>query len=107
MFVYDTVVDAINGLKKRGYTVDFNLAFDNVLCAENNLCFLPEDFVITEVHRFEGDTSPSDEDIVYALESRDGNIKGILNGAFGLYDNDHSEIIAKLTAKEKIISTVP
>lgn len=101
MFAYDTVVDAINGLNKRGYVIDFNLAFDNVLCAENNLCFLPEDFIITEVHRFEGETSPSDEDIVYALESRNGNIKGIFTGAFGIYDNNSSDVISKMIVHEK------
>ena len=102
MYAYDTVVDAINNLQKRGYSIDLNLAFDNVLCAENNLCFLPQDFVITEVYRFEGDTSPSDEDIVYALESKSGNIKGIFTGAFGVYDTNQLDVMKNMKIKNNV-----
>ena len=31
MFSYDTVVEAINGLKQRGYTIDFNIAYDKII----------------------------------------------------------------------------
>ena len=98
MYQYDTVVEAINGLKERGYTLDFNLAFDNLVCVQNNTCLNPAEFEITEVHRFEGDTNPSDEDVVYAITSKDGNMKGVLTSAFGLYAEDVSpELLARLT----------
>lgn len=85
MFTYDTVVAAINGLKERGYSIDFNLAFDKLTCRDTNACLDPSQFEITEVYRFEGDTNPSDEDIVYGVESTDGKMKGVLTGAFGTY----------------------
>ena len=98
MYQYDTVVEAINGLKERGYTLDFNLAFDNLVCVQNNTCLNPAEFEITEVHRFEGDTNPSDEDVVYAITSKDGKMKGVLTSAFGLYAEDVSpELLARLT----------
>ena len=31
MYQYDTVVAAIDGLKERGYNLDFNIAFDKLL----------------------------------------------------------------------------
>ena len=46
---------------------------------------LREKFKIDETYRFEGDSNPSDEDIVYAISSLDGKIKGIFTGAFGIY----------------------
>ena len=98
MFQYDTVVGAINGLKERGYTLDFNLAFDSIICVENNICLNPSQFEITEVHRFEGNTNPSDEDVVYAVESKDGHLKGVITSAYGTYADDIStEMIHKLT----------
>src|SRR6187402_869252 len=98
MHSYDTVVDAINGLKKRGYTIDFNIAFDKLVCTNNEYCLNPSEFEITEVYRFEGDSNPSDEDVVYAVESKDGNLKGVISGAFGLYaDPISSEMIKKLS----------
>lgn len=95
---YDTVVGAINGLKKKGYTLDFNLEFDKLTCSAHKECLSPGDFEITEVYRFEGATNPADEDVVYAVESKHGNLKGVLTSAFGIYaDAASSEMIKKLT----------
>ena len=98
MYQYDTVVAAINGLKERGYTLDFNIAFDKITCVQNDDCLNPVEFEITEVHRFEGDTNPSDEDVVYAVTSKNGNLKGVITSAFGLYaDSISADMIKKLT----------
>lgn len=98
MYQYDTVVAAINGLKERGYTLDFNIAFDKIICVQNDHCLNPAEFEITEVHRFEGDTNPSDEDVVYAVASKNNNLKGVITSAFGLYaDSISADMIKKLT----------
>jgi len=98
METYDTVVAALNGLKAKGYTHDFNIDFDNIKCLEKNICLNPNEFEITEVYRFEGDTNPSDEDVVYAVESKDGNIKGSITSAFGMYaDSISTDMIKKLS----------
>ena len=95
---YDTLVAALAGLKGRGYPLDFNVAFDNITCAENGLCLNPREFEIREVYRFEGETNPDDEDVVYAVESKDGTIKGTLTSAYGAYaDEISSEMIKKLS----------
>lgn len=97
MYTYDTVVAAINGLRERGYKTDFNLAFDKIICNETNICLNPSEFEIVEVYRFEGDTNPSDEDVVYAVESKDGKMKGVLTGAYGIYaDASSDEMLGKL-----------
>lgn len=94
---YDTVVEAINGLNKRGFTINFNIAFDKIICSNNRICLSPDEFEITEIYRFEGDTNPSDEDVVYAVQSKDGNSKGYISSAFGTYADDVSaSMIRKL-----------
>lgn len=80
MYTYDTVSDAVNGLKKRGYTMDFNLDENCIVCHEDK--FNPEDFEIVEVYRFEGNSDPADEAIVYAIESNKGH-KGVLVNGYG------------------------
>ncbi len=80
MFVYDTVSEATGELKKRGYNLDFNLEENCVVCEGNE--FHPEDFEIVEVHRFEGDSDPADEAVVYAIESKNG-LKGVLVTGYG------------------------
>lgn len=94
---YDTVVAALEGLKARGYTLDFNLAFDNIICKDNDICLNPNQFEIKEVYRFEGQTNPDDEDVVYGISSLDGKIKGSLTSAYGLYAEGLStEMVQKL-----------
>ena len=97
MEAYDTVVEALNGLKARGYTTNFNIAFDKLICSEKKHVLNPDEFEITEVYRFEGDTNPGDEDVVYAVESKKGDIKGVFSGAFGLYaDSVSTDMLRKL-----------
>jgi len=99
---YDTVSVALNSLKERGFTRDFNIAFDKIICKETNECLNPHEFEITEVYRFEGESNPSDEAVVYAVESQHGNIKGVLVNAYGLYADPMSDdMIKKLSINRK------
>ena len=92
MEAYDTVSQAVNGLRERGYTLDFNLKANSIECEGHK--FDPKDFVITEFHRFEGASDPGDESIVYAIESKDGK-KGVLVNAFGVYSEPLSDAMMK------------
>jgi hypothetical protein len=97
MYSYDTVTEAVKGLKQRGYSIDFNIAFDQIICSENKYCLNPSEFEITEIHRFEGDSNPDDQDVVYAVESRDGKLKGVITSAYGMYaENTSTEMLKKL-----------
>ncbi len=95
---YDTVTEAVQDLKARGFVTDFNIGFDKLICSKNSVCLNISEFEIVEVHRFEGETNPSDEDVVYAVESKDGKSKGIITSAYGLYADPMSdEMIQKLS----------
>ncbi|MBL7737617.1 MAG: hypothetical protein JNK14_00230 [Chitinophagaceae bacterium] len=92
MYVYDTVSAAVNGLKQRGYTMDFNLTENCLICHGDK--FNVEDFEITEFHRFEGNTDPADEAAVYAVESNKG-LKGVLVTGYGPSAEGMSSEMAK------------
>lgn len=81
---YFNLVDALQDLKNRGYTHDFNLTPDCLECIALELQVHPEDFEIKEFYRFEGDSTPDDSSVLYAIESKDG-IKGVLVDAYGPY----------------------
>ena len=103
MHSYETVVAALEDLKARGYNLNFNIAFDKISCSENDICLNPDEFEIIEVYRFEGDSNPEDEDVVYAVQSRDGSIKGTITSAYGHYaDAVSDEIIKKLSIHPKM-----
>ena len=80
MFNYDTMSEAVNGLRQRGYTLDFNLQENYLVCNDEKVH--PEEFEIVEVYRFEGDTDPADEAAVYAVESKKG-LKGVIVSGYG------------------------
>ena len=102
MHSYETVVAALDDLKVRGYTLNFNIAFDKISCNENDICLNPDEFEIVEVYRFEGDSNPDDEDVLYAVQSKDGSIKGVISSAYGHYaDSVSDEIIKKLSIHPK------
>ena len=95
---YETVTDALSSLKAQGYTHDLNIEFNKLTCSQNEICLDPSEFEITAIYRFEGDSDPGDEAVVYAVESKDGKIKGTINGAYGLYaDTIATEMLQKLT----------
>ncbi len=95
MYVYETVSEAVNGLKKRGFTLDFNLEENCLICDGEK--FNVSNFEIVEFHRFEGDSDPSDEAVVYAIESRDGK-KGVLVNGYGISaETVGAEMVKKLS----------
>jgi hypothetical protein len=89
---YDTLSEALTALKSRGYTLDFNLSENCLICAGKP--YSVEEFEITEVYRFEGQTDPADEAILYAIESADG-IKGVLVSGYGVSAEGMSAEMAK------------
>lgn len=80
---YDTLSQAVNDLIARGYKDELTLHEECVVCNGNSTSLHPDDFVIDEFHRFEGDSNPSDESIVYAIRSDKHGVKGVLVNAFG------------------------
>jgi hypothetical protein len=93
---YETLSQATNDLKARGYKEDFNLQATCVECPSLKLKLHPEDFEIDEFHRFEGFSNTDDNSIVFAISSKDG-IKGVLVDAYGVYASSLNEaMITKL-----------
>ena len=93
---YDTLVEALDDLAKKGYTLDFNLANDGLICRDKDLQLSPRQFHIVDVFRFEGMSDPDDNTVLYTIESVDGH-KGTLISAYGPYADEMSgEMVEKL-----------
>lgn len=94
MKTYDTLTEALEGLRKEGYTQDYNLKPDCLHSQPDNIELHPADFDIVDVYRFEGMTNPSDESVLYAIETRNGH-KGVLVDAYGPYSEAISPVMAE------------
>lgn len=94
---FGTLSETVNSLVTAGYTLDFNIHNECLICHQNNTVLSPDDFQIDMVYRFEGDSNPDDESIVYAISSAQHDIKGILVNGYGISaDDTSSKLVEKL-----------
>lgn len=92
---YNTMVEALEQLKREGYTHDFNV-HNNALHASNgDIKLSPKDFQIDKVIRFEGISDPEDMSVLYAISAPAHNIKGTFINGYGVYADDVSEELLK------------
>ncbi len=97
-----TLSEVLNNLREEGYTTDFNLGNNCLVCSANMLEIHPEDFVVDRHYRFEGMSDPDDEAIVYAISSQKHGIKGVFVNGYGIYSDDASnEMLKTLHAKTR------
>ncbi|HMT28163.1 MAG TPA: phosphoribosylpyrophosphate synthetase [Bacteroidia bacterium] len=101
MKAFETLVETINYLRTIGYTEDFNLQQDCIECRQGEYKLLSHDFNIDAIYRFEGNTDPADESILYAISSEKYNLKGVLVNGYGIYsDSLTNDMAEKLKYKE-------
>jgi hypothetical protein len=96
MQTFETLSEAIQDLKARGYHNDFNLHPEWIECQSLSLKLMPTEFHVDEIYRFEGATNPDDSTILFAVQSSRG-VKGILVDAYGAYsDSLNQEMVQAL-----------
>jgi hypothetical protein len=84
--LYKTMAEAVDGLRRRGFTAEFAVQKDTGEVAVGGQTLKGDELTIVEHHRFEGTSDPDDSSVVYALEAPNG-LKGVLVDAYGAYAN--------------------
>ena len=99
---YTTMADAMNDMKRRGFTADFELIDKTFRTLGSERAFQPDELTIVEHHRFEGQSDPEEMAVVYAIEARDGT-RGVLVDAYGVYANpDLSAFLKDVRMRENL-----
>jgi hypothetical protein len=94
MYHYTTVSKAIEELKAKGFTVDFNIQ-------ESKIINTPEAFEIVHIYRYEGESDPGDEATVFGIKSSAGE-KGIfVAGLSAFTENVAAQVLNELSIKGK------
>jgi hypothetical protein len=102
MKTYTTMAEAMDDLKRRGFTADFEPIGKALHIAGSERKFQPEELTIVEHHRFEGASDPEEMAVVYAIEARDGT-RGVLVDAYGVYANpDLSAFLKDVLIRENL-----
>lgn len=96
---YGTLSETIRALNEVGYTLDFNIHEECLVCNITNVQLSPDDFKVDKFYRFEGMSDPEDQCILYAISSPTFNVRGLLVNAYGMDADDYS---SKLVSKLKV-----
>lgn len=94
MYHYATVSKALEELKEKGFSVDFNIQ-------ENRIINSPDDFVIEHVYRYEGETDPGDEATVFGIKSSTGEKGVFVAGLAAFTDKSAAMVLNDLIIKER------
>ncbi|MEO5998176.1 MAG: phosphoribosylpyrophosphate synthetase [Chitinophagaceae bacterium] len=95
---YDSLIDALADLKRRGYDAEFEAHPFCLYCGNIEIRLNPEQFSVDETYRFEGKFGSDCNTLLYAISSTTG-VKGTLVDS-NLTRQDHisPEIVNKLRA---------
>ena len=95
----NTLSECINSLQQDGYKENFLVKDTGLFAPESKKIYKPEETTIANFYRFEGNSDPADNSILYAIETSDGT-KGILIDSYG---PDATALIADYIKKVKEI----
>lgn len=80
----NTLTERVNKATKNGYIENFKITRGGLFLEKNDKTYAPAEVSIKDFFRFEGESDPADNSIMYAIETTDG-MKGILIDAYGPY----------------------
>ena len=77
-----TLSEVITNLTQKGYEVQFKVTDEGLVSLSTDKVYTPEHVKICHFYRFEGESNPADNSILYAIETREGE-KGTLVDGYG------------------------
>ena len=92
MYHYATVSQALDELAEKGFTVDFNIQ-------ESRIINSPHDFEIVQIYRYEGESDPGDEAMVFGIKSSTGEKGVFVAGLSAFTDNSAAMVLNELSIK--------
>jgi hypothetical protein len=96
----DTVTEALDVLRADGYTADFELIGGELRSDPARPACAVADAVLERRYRFEGNSDPGDEMVVFGLHDPITGVRGTLASAFGpAADPALADHLSELTAR--------
>jgi len=75
---YRSIIDVISDLQARGFSKDFSLIGNKLLCVQEQCYMRAEEFDVLEIYCFDAGGATRDGTAIYAIESLSPPLKGIL-----------------------------
>lgn len=84
----NTLTQCVNKALKEGFTDSMQVTRSGLLDTTRNKTYQPTQITVVDFYRFEGESDPADNTIMYKIETTDG-AKGILIDAYGPYADEN------------------
>jgi hypothetical protein len=84
----NTLTEHLNKAVKDGYTDSLKVTKHGLYSITKDKTYGPEEVRVIDFFRFEGQSDPADNAIMYVIETTDG-AKGTLVDAYGAYADEH------------------
>ena len=81
-----SLATCLNRMINEGYTEDFKVTELGLESISHHNNYKPEQIQVVNFYRFEGESDPDDNAILYIIETNDGT-KGTLIDAYGVYND--------------------
>lgn len=81
-----TLVSCLNSLLKKGFDAQFKVNGGKLKSLASDRLYTAEEVRVVNFYRFEGESDPADNSILYAIETTSGE-KGTLVDAYGPYSD--------------------
>lgn len=92
----------VNRMKEEGYKEDFQVTAKGLTTFDKSKSYEPKEVRIVSFYRFEGESDPGDNTILYVIETSDGR-KGTLVDGYGAYaDVNVSKFIVEVEKIQKV-----
>ncbi|MCW2120837.1 hypothetical protein [Flavobacterium sp. 7A] len=92
MYHYSSVAKALDELHEKGFTYDYNIH-------EADIVKNPSKFEIVHIYRYEGDSNPDDEAVVYGIKCTSGK-KGVYVAGFSANSiTEAHEVLIQISIK--------
>jgi hypothetical protein len=79
----DTVTEAVRQLKAEGYELDVQLIGGQLVWGHSGTTCPVDVAEVDRLYRFEGESDPGDEMVVFAVRNPGTGLQGVLASAFG------------------------
>lgn len=97
-----TLSEVLNSLIKRGITKEIGMNEQNeMVLGKNEKVYQPQDLCIVKSYRFEGESNPDDNAVLYLIEDMDGQLATLLD-TYGATSNYNGEAFDNFLRKVPI-----
>lgn len=99
-----TLSQVLEKIRQKGFDNEVRMNEQKQMVSQKGKQYQPEDLLIFKNFRFEGDSNPEDNAVIYMLEDKDGEISYIIDsyGAARSYDGpEFDDFIKKVPTDER------